>query len=143
MHVMHDGGGTNSEGQLRRYHTVRPRHSLGSWVDRQNLGPQAEQLRELANALRSAASDSGMDGEAGRAARELAAEIAKEAGELAEEFDEVTEIASDAVQVVHDGATEYDNLPDAGLNANQRQDRKSTRLNSSHVAISYAVFCLK
>src|SRR5437660_4184134 len=25
----------------------------------------------------------------------------------------------------------------------QRTDRKSTRLNSSHVAISYAVFCLK
>src|SRR5437660_2270209 len=29
------------------------------------------------------------------------------------------------------------------LTAEQRQDRKSTRLNSSHVAISYAVFCLK
>src|SRR5690625_6382117 len=29
---------------------------------------------------------------------------------------------------------------DAG---DDRQDRKSTRLNSSHVAISYAVFCLK
>src|SRR6266508_5297215 len=29
-------------------------------------------------------------------------------------------------------------LPDVSL-----QDRKSTRLNSSHVAISYAVFCLK
>src|SRR6266702_6846140 len=26
---------------------------------------------------------------------------------------------------------------------NRDQDRKSTRLNSSHVAISYAVFCLK
>src|SRR6266702_6519390 len=26
---------------------------------------------------------------------------------------------------------------------NYRTDRKSTRLNSSHVAISYAVFCLK
>src|SRR5437868_13313563 len=25
----------------------------------------------------------------------------------------------------------------------QRRDRKSTRLNSSHVSISYAVFCLK
>src|SRR5690625_6349721 len=25
----------------------------------------------------------------------------------------------------------------------KQQDRKSTRLNSSHVAISYAVFCLK
>src|SRR5439155_14957941 len=27
--------------------------------------------------------------------------------------------------------------------ANHPEDRKSTRLNSSHVAISYAVFCLK
>src|SRR5437773_11315052 len=27
--------------------------------------------------------------------------------------------------------------------ARQRQDRKSTRLNSSHITISYAVFCLK
>src|SRR5207253_8489362 len=27
--------------------------------------------------------------------------------------------------------------------ADLHQDRKSTRLNSSHVAISYAVFCLK
>src|SRR5437870_7318629 len=27
--------------------------------------------------------------------------------------------------------------------ADRRPDRKSTRLNSSHVAISYAVFCLK
>src|SRR5690606_40722594 len=27
--------------------------------------------------------------------------------------------------------------------ASQREDRKSTRLNSSHVKISYAVFCLK
>src|SRR5690625_6771649 len=31
-----------------------------------------------------------------------------------------------------------------GIDAEVRtQDRKSTRLNSSHVAISYAVFCLK
>src|SRR5690625_6901815 len=28
-------------------------------------------------------------------------------------------------------------------NDNQMSDRKSTRLNSSHVAISYAVFCFK
>src|SRR5207249_7036460 len=27
--------------------------------------------------------------------------------------------------------------------AREKQDRKSTRLNSSHVSISYAVFCLK
>src|SRR5437870_12699405 len=30
-----------------------------------------------------------------------------------------------------------------GAVPHQPQDRKSTRLNSSHVAISYAVFCLK
>src|SRR5690606_39870349 len=29
------------------------------------------------------------------------------------------------------------------LSAAERRDRKSTRLNSSHVKISYAVFCLK
>src|SRR5207249_8211724 len=30
-----------------------------------------------------------------------------------------------------------------GCTERSRQDRKSTRLNSSHVSISYAVFCLK
>src|SRR5690606_40010270 len=29
------------------------------------------------------------------------------------------------------------------MSNNEEQDRKSTRLNSSHVKISYAVFCLK
>src|SRR5256885_8089022 len=31
----------------------------------------------------------------------------------------------------------------AGLDVGTRRDRKSTRLNSSHLVISYAVFCLK
>src|SRR5207249_12180184 len=31
----------------------------------------------------------------------------------------------------------------AGVRADRSRDRKSTRLNSSHVSISYAVFCLK
>src|SRR5438034_1443355 len=31
----------------------------------------------------------------------------------------------------------------AGILAGEAQDRKSTRLNSSHTVISYAVFCLK
>src|SRR5260221_11007825 len=34
-------------------------------------------------------------------------------------------------------------LAGAGRQALQRTDRKSTRLNSSHTVISYAVFCLK
>src|SRR5438874_7096033 len=38
-------------------------------------------------------------------------------------------------------AIEYD--PNRSANLALLQDRKSTRLNSSHVEISYAVFCLK
>src|SRR5690606_40188828 len=34
-------------------------------------------------------------------------------------------------------------FPCRNLSTLSRQDRKSTRLNSSHVKISYAVFCLK
>src|SRR5438034_2899508 len=34
-------------------------------------------------------------------------------------------------------------FPDVRAVANREQDRKSTRLNSSHTVISYAVFCLK
>src|SRR3712207_7431271 len=34
-------------------------------------------------------------------------------------------------------------LPDRGEQGTGEQDRKSTRLNSSHANISYAVFCLK
>src|SRR5437870_7280987 len=34
-------------------------------------------------------------------------------------------------------------LQSLALSINEEIDRKSTRLNSSHVAISYAVFCLK
>src|SRR5207249_5668752 len=33
--------------------------------------------------------------------------------------------------------------PECGSNCRKITDRKSTRLNSSHVSISYAVFCLK
>src|SRR5690349_24230584 len=44
-----------------------------------------------------------------------------------------------AVEVAHDGRV---GQADAGLTFPEA-DRKSTRLNSSHVEISYAVFCLK
>src|SRR5439155_19222614 len=62
---------------------------------------------------------------------------------------------SDALSARRDGSLSRPALgraaparePDAGAGARARaappRDRKSTRLNSSHVAISYAVFCLK
>src|SRR2546426_5202883 len=34
-------------------------------------------------------------------------------------------------------------IPRAAADAGEARDRKSTRLNSSHLVISYAVFCLK
>src|SRR5215204_6845584 len=48
------------------------------------------------------------------------------------------------VEVVHvpHGAVSRQGFPDLGC-ARGRRDRKSTRLNSSHTVISYAVFCLK
>src|SRR5690625_6972534 len=46
------------------------------------------------------------------------------------------------VAVGHDGQRSEPAVLDYDLSLGQ-VDRKSTRLNSSHVAISYAVFCLK
>src|SRR5699024_11418183 len=37
----------------------------------------------------------------------------------------------------------YQQYPHGLISASGEEDRKSTRLNSSHVSISYAVFCLK
>src|SRR5690625_5848350 len=52
---------------------------------------------------------------------------------LASHLVEVLKASNDTVQPMFS--------PDTGIR--ERIDRKSTRLNSSHVAISYAVFCLK
>src|SRR5438477_8015993 len=43
-------------------------------------------------------------------------------------------------QAIAQGADIYAFLAE---NLDQKRDRKSTRLNSSHMSISYAVFCLK
>src|SRR5438034_5660705 len=37
----------------------------------------------------------------------------------------------------------FEAAPSKGYSTDVRKDRKSTRLNSSHTVISYAVFCLK
>src|SRR5207253_11153678 len=56
----------------------------------------------------------------------------------------VTAHAEGPVQAHRPGGDDGDLLLDVVLpEPHHRPDRKSTRLNSSHVAISYAVFCLK
>src|SRR5690606_42019019 len=49
-------------------------------------------------------------------------------------------VASKAICIAYETVTGRRGLP---LLKPMSQDRKSTRLNSSHVKISYAVFCLK
>src|SRR5437870_10738538 len=56
--------------------------------------------------------------------------------------------AAEEILAPHDEAQELDahhreRQRDEGHRVPALRDRKSTRLNSSHVAISYAVFCLK
>src|SRR5437868_12251789 len=54
--------------------------------------------------------------------------------------DRPVDVQVDAIVQAEDGSQETSVCQPARL---EPQDRKSTRLNSSHVSISYAVFCLK
>src|SRR5690625_6467235 len=76
----------------------------------------------------------------------------KEAIEQIEEDGGIIEIDEDKVTVdiddieVDEMNNEYEQLVMMfieSINGSSSKDRKSTRLNSSHVANSYAVFCLK
>src|SRR3712207_8886245 len=51
--------------------------------------------------------------------------------------------ALEALAAHQDGAERVLRDPPRVVRAPDRRDRKSTRLNSSHANISYAVFCLK
>src|SRR3712207_8910240 len=53
------------------------------------------------------------------------------------------EHGEDHEQEGRDDDGELDGRGALGVRGEARQDRKSTRLNSSHANISYAVFCLK
>src|SRR5690625_6474164 len=47
------------------------------------------------------------------------------------------------LEAIHAGVSIICSVHGHSLDEKKNRDRKSTRLNSSHVAISYAVFCLK
>src|SRR5690625_6429861 len=47
------------------------------------------------------------------------------------------------LKAIEEAGTRPERLPIDDMLTLAKKDRKSTRLNSSHVAISYAVFCLK
>src|SRR3712207_7921268 len=59
---------------------------------------------------------------------------------------DVTEPASVRPHVQQEGDVDHDaaeEVDPVAVGVQAREDRKSTRLNSSHANISYAVFCLK
>src|SRR5207244_11347784 len=60
---------------------------------------------------------------------------------ISHRMDEVKEIA-DHITIFRDGK-DVGTFPMNEVQEDQMVDRKSTRLNSSHQIISYAVFCLK
>src|SRR3712207_7247275 len=63
---------------------------------------------------------------------------------LADRVERLTGVAGDQVAVqIEDGPTDAVVLETRAELAADLVDRKSTRLNSSHANISYAVFCLK
>src|SRR5699024_421872 len=55
---------------------------------------------------------------------------------------DLIKVYQDAIQAFYDAGCKYLQFDECVLSALD-DDRKSTRLNSSHVSISYAVFCLK
>src|SRR5690606_25681121 len=84
--------------------------------------------------------------------RQYSTRLAATAGASARELDSFLRVHMAAMQVLADRRVAEDDIDDlarweADLTRVTRHypvlDRKSTRLNSSHVKISYAVFCLK
>src|SRR6266487_6195814 len=66
-------------------------------------------------------------------------------GDVVQEQRNVKKVAVPRLNGPHQFGREFGILGSAGLDVGKRTDadRKSTRLNSSHPSISYAVFCLK
>src|SRR3989442_3371640 len=108
------------------------------------LGATADGVHATATARRSARSD--LDRGLMRAVLELVEPVVHAA--LREEV-AVRAYLDDSTFVEHDDAVDVLDRREAVGDDDRRppehqlRDRKSTRLNSSHVRISYAVFCLK
>src|SRR5690606_1316168 len=83
----------------------------------------------------------------GRASKVTSEEVAADQARVREEYQRVLSERAERARVTGlpvPGVTDAQgDAEDASTGRVRAQDRKSTRLNSSHVKISYAVFCLK
>src|SRR3712207_8675496 len=67
----------------------------------------------------------------------------RSAGSKLDELTEMSDVRNWNPQMVARSDNDWKSLYDIIFESNLLLDRKSTRLNSSHANISYAVFCLK
>src|SRR5439155_16775697 len=81
-------------------------------------------------------------GFAARVDRDIDRQAARLHRDIRGQREQLFALESERLRLLPRGAAEVDPLLQVHR-APRRGDRKSTRLNSSHVAISYAVFCLK
>src|SRR5260221_6659844 len=64
-------------------------------------------------------------------------------GQLSERVGHIADYLRMREKNFFDGSREVTDMDHGGTTWAHEKDRKSTRLNSSHTVISYAVFCLK
>src|SRR6266487_2038575 len=127
----------DSDEQLDLFTAQRPTHDT---VDA--IRPNGRET--LARALPGDGARTGAEGPAPSDAPGSGGEDQGRAGELANRTHEAGQDGSTSARPgLGDGSREIHPAPPGELNGPVRSDRKSTRLNSSHPSISYAVFCLK
>src|SRR5690625_6951931 len=79
-----------------------------------------------------------------RTAHHKASIVSKEADKINQELYQLSlKKVNEWIEIVELSQEDWNGVVDPTYFVKRRKDRKSTRLNSSHVAISYAVFCLK
>src|SRR5690625_5749631 len=76
-------------------------------------------------------------------AKELSHSLLEPEPEKEEDLPVETDESVQTEPVINNATKQQEPIQHAEHKQQQIGDRKSTRLNSSHVAISYAVFCLK
>src|SRR5690625_3100541 len=111
-------------------------------VDWEQIRSEVERLEEISQQISHAQTDEALEALQGNTFYWFRAEVANQRGTahaFAGNYPEARVAFEEATEM---DPKHYRALTNLG-NVYLEEDRKSTRLNSSHVAISYAVFCLK
>src|SRR5690606_36453172 len=114
---------------------VETTHDLGLRIELQNQDELGELARAFNQMMDSISSTFQTLHQNGRQLSEAAVELRQLAGDTGN-------LAREQLCSMHETSQQMEQVHAAAQQVNLVTDRKSTRLNSSHVKISYAVFCL-